>query len=498
MTPPSLFRQTGLILRNDLRLLWRNYVAGRWRALGGIALMVLFLVLAHGVAFLVFANVRQPPPLQIEAAGWYFFTFFMLGAAMNTAIGLLYERADFDLLLSSPVSARAVLFARVATLGLSALFSVAFFLLPLLNGLTFFQDWRYAAGWLVWIFLAALCASLGVTLTLSLVRWLGIKRARIAVQVFAAVASALVFLVMQAPNLLPRKQGAAVFATLARLTDTPHFTWLARCARGEPLPLLVLGLVSVGAVALTLRRLSGAFISGSQDAGAVTSTRRASGRRYRWVDHFAHAVFRKDFRLIARDPLLLAQILPTAFYLIPGIFSFGRKSGIVLIAPIAVVIAAQFSLTLSAVAAAGEECWDLIRMSPAPELRLRVAKMLAGMALPLLLSFTICTVLAFAGHPWVALITAVAAVATAAPCAWLQVTNIQPTARRDVLRRRGGRSLVRGIISGLFIMVGAVSVGLIGHGQRLAGTLGLTLLVLAALACFTFVKPKALPSESAR
>ena len=492
MTARTLARQTSVILRNDLRLLWRDYRTLRWRAFGTAGLLALILIVVHVFAFFIVHSLRQPPALGLEATAWVFFGFFMLGSTMNTSIGLLYEKADFDLLLGSPIDPRAVLLARLLSLGVSAFLSVGLFLLPLLNATSFVLAPRYFAGWLVWIFLAALSASAGVSVTLSLVRWLGVRRARVAVQVFAAVLGASVFLITQIPRMLPVRQSRAVFAQLTAISQHRAFTFLARGARAEPLPLAGLGLLAVGAVAVSTRRLSSVFISGSQDASSVVSPtrRRRAISPYRWAEGVTYATFRKDFRLIARDPLLLAQILPSAFYLIPGVIGFGRGGGIALIAPIAVVVAAQFSLLLTAVAAAGEQCWDLIRMSPSAEIRLRVAKMLAGMALPVGLATAICLVLAFAGRPWLALITLATALTTASACAWLQVTVIRPTARRDVLKKRGSGSIGRGIVSGALILSGALGVGMVSRGFALAGSVALIVLALGALACFTLAQPK--------
>ena len=111
-----LLKQTRLILRNDLRLLWREIRSGKLKIATSAILLGLVLLVFHAISILVFANLRQPPPLAIEAGLWAFFGFLMLGAAMNQAIGLFFERADFDLLLSSPVSTRSILLARIAVM----------------------------------------------------------------------------------------------------------------------------------------------------------------------------------------------------------------------------------------------------------------------------------------------------------------------------------------------------------------------------------------------
>lgn len=492
MTARPLWRQTGVIVKNDLRLLWREYLSRRKRMFATWALLGLVLVGGHVLAFFLFGMLRQPPPLAIEGAIWLFFGFFILGSTMNTAIGLLYERADFDLLLSSPLNPRAVLLARLLSLGTSGFLSVALFLLPLLNAASVRLSPKYVAGFFVWILLAALAAAFGISLTLSLVKLLGVRRARVTVQITAAVLGASVFLTSQVPRFLPESKGEAVLSSLISLAQHPALTAIARAARGEPGPIAGLSVLTVAAVILATRSLSRIFVSGSQDATVALGGERRSrpSRRYRWAEGLRLATFRKDLRLIARDPLLLAQILPSALYLIPGLFSFGRGGGIELIAPVAAVIAPQFSMLLTAVAASGEEGWDLIRMSPSSEIQLRIAKMMAGMALPLLLALMICLLLVFVGRPGLAAITLLTSIIAASACSWLQVTVIRPTARRDVIKRRGGASLARGIVSGAHILAAALGVGMLSRGYLLPGAFALLILLLGALACFTFARPK--------
>ncbi|MBL9206511.1 MAG: hypothetical protein JNN01_15575, partial [Opitutaceae bacterium] len=392
--------QTSLILRNDLRLAWRGLLAGKVRGLLGLGLVALLVILAHGVTLLILLQLKQPPPLVAEAFVWGFFGLIMLSVGMNQSIGLLFERADFDLLLSSPVQPRAVLAARMLSLGASAALTVAPFLLPLLNGALLGLSLHYAFGYLVWTSLAALSASLGVWIALGLVRWLGVRRARVVAQVMAALFGACLYLGMQLPRFLPKAFQHDVASQLLRVTQSPWFTAPARAARGEGVPLGLLLLLAGGSAAVTTRQMARTFISGTQDASVVATPARRKGPAsiHRWTEGLGRATFRKEIRLILRDPLLIAQVLPSALYILPAVLTFGREGGIRLLAPVMVVMASQFSMLLTAVAASGEEGWDLIRMSPAHDLTLRLAKMAAGLAVPIALTTAVGLVLGFSGH----------------------------------------------------------------------------------------------------
>jgi ABC-2 type transport system permease protein len=484
-----LLAQTWLILRNDLRLTWRDLNAGRWKDYVSWSLFVVLFLVANAISIAIFFAFGKAPPLIGETVAWLFFGSIMFTAAMNQAIRVLFERADFDLLLSSPVSPRAILLARLATMTVAAASSALLLLVPLINGLLLAISPRYTAGYAVWLLLSCALASAGVWLTLLLVKWLGPRRARTWAQVISAVLGAGLYLCTQSHNLLPKETTGPLFAWARTVFNHPATTLVARAGRAEWLALFTLAAITALFAALTTRLLSRMFIGGVQEAAGIAPVRRRGAAR---PDHFVEGVvratFRKDVRLIVRDPLLLAQVLPTALYMLPAVFAFGRFGGVALLGSAALVIGAQFSFALTAVAAAGEECWDLIRMSPTAERRLRHAKMAAGMALPLVLCTILCLILALLGHPWLAVLSLGFSVACSAACAWLQVAQIKPTPRRDVLRRGSGEGNVgRGIMAAVIMMIGAAGLGCAATNHPIAAAVLLCLTALVVAACFALV-----------
>lgn len=493
-----LLKQTRLILRNDLRLLWREIRSGKLKIATSAFLLGLVLLGLHAISILVFANLRQPPPLPIEAGLWAFFGFLMLGAAMNQAIGLFFERADFDLLLSSPVTTRAILLARIAVMSTGAFLGAGLLLLPLLNGVIIGFSPTYLSGYAVWIALSVASACAGIWLTLALVRLLGTRRARIWIQILAAVLGASVYLSFQLQTYLPRADKAAFWSALRSIADALGFSHLARAGRGEPLELLALAAIAALAALITARLLARTFLTGLQESAVKPSrTSRASSRTYRFSGTLAFATFRKDLRLILRDPLLLSQTLPSFMYILPAFFAFRQFGGLVLLAPVAVVIAIQFSMLLADAAAAGEECLDLIRMSPSQETKLRLAKMAAGMALPLAVSFALCVAIAALGRPWLALIAFVTGAFTASGCAWLSVARISPTPRKDLLTRNRRRlSIGRNIVIGILLIGASSGISLVAHGTLwFIGVLLIGGTALGVIACFTFVHIEEIEDE---
>jgi ABC-2 type transport system permease protein len=493
----SLAAQTRVILRNDLRLLWRDLAASRWKNYLSLSLVVVLFLIANAVSIGVFFAIHEPVPLGFESLAWLFFGFMMLGAAMNQAIRVLFERADFDLLLSAPVSPRAILLARLAVMTTGAGLSVALFLLPVVDGAMLALSWGYAFGWLVWALLSCAVASAGVWFTLMLVQWLGPRRARIWAQVAAAVVGAGVYLAFQGHNMLPDPVRDWFGTTGLRLLSHPAIAWVARAGRGEFLPLLLLVAVSGGFATATTRLLSRMFIGGIQEAGGIAPSRKKeTTARHVFAAGVERATFWKDLRIIMRDPLLLAQILPTALYILPGIFSFYRFGGIALLAPLTLFLTGQFSVGFVHAAVAGEECWDLIQMSPTRELRLRVAKMAAGMALPAGLCVVLCAILIAIGRPGLALVTLIFSLACAAGCSWLSVTQIRPTPRRDLFKRgQGGRSIGRNLVTSFILILGAGGLGFAASTHWIVSTIFLGATTLALIGCFTLTEMEEIPGS---
>lgn len=494
----ALLAQTRLILRNDLRLLWRELRSGKFKIATSAVLIGFVLLVLHGVSILGFLQLKQTPPLGIETGLWAFFGFLMLGAAMNQAISLFFERADFDLLLSSPVTTRAILLARVAVMSVSAFIGAGLLLMPLLDGIIIGFSVAYISGYAVWILLSVIAACAGVWLTLAIVRVLGARRARIWVQVLGAVLGASVYLIFQTQRFFEPAVRIALIEGLQTLSHWLGFAHLARAGRGEWLQLLVLAGVSSLVALLTARQLAKTFLTGLQESGVKASRApRIGGKSYRFSKSLFRATFHKDLRLIVRDPLLLSQILPSFMYILPAFLGFGKFGGIAVLAPVAVVLAVQFSSLLADVAVTGEECLDLIRMSPSAETRLRVAKMAAGMALPLTASFAVCVVIAALGRPFLALIAFVTGAFTAAGCAWLAVTRVSPSPRKDLLSRQRRRmSLGRNILVGVLLIGAAGGVSLVAHGSLwFIGLLMIGATALGVIACFTFVRIEEIEDE---
>jgi ABC-2 type transport system permease protein len=497
----TLARQVGIILRNDLRLFWRGLSGGKLRWLGSNGVVIALFLVFHVVSIPFFYFLHRSPPPAYEALAWGFFAFAMLGAAANQVVAVVFERADFDFLLSSPVSPRAILWARLGAIAASAFLSVGLFLMPVIDGAVIGLSPRYLAAFVVWALLALLAGSVGFWVTLVLVRWLGVRRARTVAQVVAALLGASIFVVMQLQNAVPMGERAAFWAKAGKISSALGFALIARAGRGEISALAILAAVTAAFSILTGRQLARLLVTGVQGAEESQGPRSKPAGAHRWTVGLFRAAFRKDLRLIVRDPLLLAQILPSLLYLAPALLPFWRQLQWRTLAPLGLALSSQLALSLAVVSAWGEECWDLIRMSPVPEPRIRGAKVAAAMAPAMALVALCCAGLVAAGYPGQALLTALMSAACGAGCARLAVAEIRPTPRRDLLRRGGRSGRTWRMYAGMFLtMLGSLGLGLAGaenFSARLIGVLVLGIMLLGVLACFVLVEFNAANFERA-
>lgn len=483
--------QTGLLLKNDFRLLFRGLLASKRSMLLSSVLLSVLLVILHAASIAIFWQLSSEPSLEVQATAWAFFIFMMLGAAMANAIRLLFDHNDLDLLFASPIAPRAVLLSRILTIVLGALLSTSIFLLPLINGAALGLNSRYLAAYPAWIFLALISSAIGTSAALGLVRWLGPRRARTWVQIVGAVVGATVYLAFQSSHFIPDGQANWIWGYFKVLVFSPPGQLIARAGRGTGFDMIVLGAVAVVSTATSARLLARTFLAGVQDSVEQRKPKKAPARPYRLQSGVFRATFLKELRLIRRDPLLLSQVLPTIMYIAPGLLGFRSMDGLNILAPISVVIAVQFSLILTGVAVDGEEGLDLIRSSPLSELQLRKAKIVASMALPVALALLLCSAVAMTGRIALAGIAFTAALGTAAGCSWVRSSEIQPSPRRDLLKTRRGRWSARNLASGMLMLLSVATVTVFASDvMPLLGVLLLGVNALGVLACFVFFSPQ--------
>ena len=454
------------LMRHELRLFWRGMArrrgGGRARRIWlTIALPLILLVTAGLPLGFVLRQVHEVPitpaaGLIATAVLAALFTL-MLSQTLGAAITALYERADLDLLFSSPLAPRRVLAVRFLAVSVNVFALFAMLITPVLLPIAVMGHPAWLAA-LVVLFCVALAASgAGLLLAATLFRLIGPRRTRTVGQVLAAIIGAAFFLTAQARNILGGAKTASLWAMVMQTALDPRFrgvpglSWPLRAVLGQPLPLLAaVGLG--GGVFLIANQLLGARFAAdaaaAAGAGAGHSGRRArTGGRMRFSASAFSATFLKELRLISRDPALIAQVLLRVLYFIPLGFLILRQAGqgqsILLPGSAAALslIAGQIAGSLAWITISAEDAPDLLSCAPTPTRTLRQAKIAAAAAPVAVMLVPVIVPLAVLA-PLVALAAAAGSAASVAMAAMMNIWWQRPGKRSDFRRRRQSSWLV--------------------------------------------------------
>jgi ABC-2 type transport system permease protein len=446
-------------MRHELRLTWRGFTrgrpggGGRFRRLWLLLILPALLFFTAGLPLGLALRHAQVPivpvAVVIAAAGSVGLFTIMLSQTLAAAVAALYERADLDLLFSSPLEPRGVLTVRFLAVAVNvfALFGIITTPLILPSVVMGHPGW---IGLEVVLFSISLGATgAGLLIAAALFRAIGPRRTRTVGQVLAAITGAAFFITAQGYNILGRSRSASVWQTLAGFASDPRFhappglDWPLRAALGEPLPLLAMVAVGVGLFAIANQVLGARFAAdAAAAAGAGTGARRA---RAGPLSPFSAGVFqatvRKELRLLARDPALISQVLLRVLYLIPLgavlLRNAGRGQTLLLPGSVAALglMAGQVAASLAWITISAEDSPDLLAVSPAAVSVLRRGKIAAAVGPVALLVAPVLVALA-AMSPWVALVGAAGAAAQMAMGAYMNVWWQRPGKRAEFRRRR--------------------------------------------------------------
>lgn len=394
------------LLRHDLRLGWRDFRAGFGR-LGARSLAVLVLLLLAVMHAAVWSIAAEVGSLADAPATWHqaetvalpaaaFVLLLMVAQTLNGATKLLYARGDLDLLLSSPASPRRVLGARALAVATGALASAAVFVLPIADDAVLLGHPRLLALYPALAGGALLAAAAGLAITLSLFRLLGPRRTRLAAQVLATFIGAGFVLGLQFRRLLPGLVPADVLADGRPLRAILGFP--VRAALGAPGSLAAWLALSIAVFAAAATGLGPGFARNAAAAAGAGGTVPPARRRARsaariFVRGPLPGLRLKEWRLIARDPWVVSQVLLQILYMTPlvALMWTGNGDPALGIAPMIVVVTFQVSSSLTWLGLSGEDAPDLLASAPVTARALRRGKLqavgagaLGLVALPLL------------------------------------------------------------------------------------------------------------------
>jgi ABC-2 type transport system permease protein len=459
MSLPFKPASTPWLLAHELRLSWRGFKAGRaGRGPGAvIAFGVLGAMILVGGIFLGLGvrDIDVPVvPLAVAIADLALAVILtlMLSATLAASADALYERNDLDLLFSSPLAPRKVLFVRALGLAVNA---GLWFMIPavlLLTPSIVLGHWAWAGVFVVLAAAALGASGVGLLLAMALFALIGPRRTRTVAQVLAALIGAAFFLASQFRTLLGETTSESLFTRIAldfrdgRLVLPLFADWPLRAVLGQPVPLLVLTLLGAAIFLFAALVLGRRFADAAAATQGAETRKAASGPTRAFAAGAFRATVRKELRLISRDAALLSQVLLRVMYLLPMAFLMARTAthlpAWALAGPAAAVsfLAGQVAGSLIWITVSAEDTPDLLAISPTPVGVLRRAKLAAALIpVAALLAIPIAVLAWFA--PLAALWTSLGAGLTAWSAGLIGVWHQKPGKRADFRRRRAGSFL---------------------------------------------------------
>ncbi|MES2153267.1 MAG: hypothetical protein V4508_26095 [Pseudomonadota bacterium] len=500
------------LLRHEVRMFLYNagYGSKKGRAVRGLSkrTMSVWIVaglLMHGVAYALMRKLGgtafNPPPslvMGVTAVCMAVMTM-MLSTGLRSSVEVLFERGDLDLLLSSPLSSRSIFTVRLAgiVVGVSGVY--LFFLTPFAHMGLVFGQFRWLAIYPGIVSMALVCASLSMLMTLGLVRLVGVRRTRVVAQVLGALAGAFFFLVSQAFSGAMRSLKELALDWIGpllapgRLLGPDSLAWLpGQALMGAPWPALALALFGVAAFCLTVQLTHGFFVHGVQQVvSAVRAAAPTGVPRYHFGRSLTHAVVLKEWRLIARDPQLISQVLLQLLYMLPLCFVLFSKGSTSLssVGTALTFLCGSLTASLAWVIIAAEDAPDLLLAAPCSQATIARAK-LAAVALPAIV--IVAPPLAWVGMraPLAALLVGLTATAAVISAACIVLWCGQPS-ERGKFRTRAKGNFVGSIMETLngFAWAGAtfLLLGAQGGSAHASGMLiGAACAVLAAMLVLLF------------
>ncbi len=496
--------------RHELRLLWRDWLAmmtagkrGREQILAVVA--VVFATLVHALAYFLVAPLAQAgigpdkTTLVTLTGGAFLSGSLMLSQAMESVTRAFYGRADLDLILSSPASARRVFAVRMAAIALSTTLLMTVLAGPFINALALFDGARWLAAYGVLLAMGALSTAFAIVVTVALFRGLGPRRTRLISQIVSAVVGAGLVIAAQAAAILSTGQVSrlAFFRSenvVALAPEASHLLWWpARAAMGHGSALaaaLGIGLGLLGLVIVVFSSNFGAHVV----AASGEAYQGKSGPRRLKVFRTAsikRTLRRKEWTLLRRDPWLMSQTLMQILYLLPPALLLWRNfgddlGGLLVLVPVLVMASGQLAGGLAWLAVSGEDAPDLVASAPTSARAVLAAKVEAVLGAVAMVVAPLLLALALAA-PTIAAVALLGVAVSASSGTMIQIW-FRAQAKRSTFHRRQVSSRVATVAEALSSILWAGTAALAAAGSWFAS--GPAIVALLTLGAAWAIRPR--------
>ena len=186
----------------------------------GIA-MIMHWLAYHLIGTSAPSGIDPDRPTLILVTGCALLSWSLtLSQAMEMVTRAFYARADLDLVLSSPVSARKVFSVRIAAIAVSTTAIAVPLAAPFINALAYSGGVRWLGAYGVVIAMGMVASALAMALTMALFKTLGPRRTRLVAQIIAAIVGAIFVIGVQALAILSSNT-LSRFAACSRTLSAP-------------------------------------------------------------------------------------------------------------------------------------------------------------------------------------------------------------------------------------------------------------------------------------
>ena len=455
---------TAWLMRHEFRLYWR----GMSKAVGSKIPVLLLLILLHLIAIPMALAIKHTPSLSSRGAalgltiGGAIVLFLMVSRSLITAVQALYARGDMDLLLSSPVSPRAIIAVRASFIAASVTMEFGVLIWPFANVFVLFGLLGWLRTYVLLPALGMLATSISLVLALTLFHVFGARRTRVIAQITSALFAAGFMILLQLPNILRsrgRNAAAATGAFTAGLPGDSAFLTPALAVLGGSVATLAVVVACAAIFGLTLRLLGGAFIRASTAAASISVGRRTRNPSdaLRFHGNTRLILILKELRLIARDPWLLTQLLQQSIFLLPlgAVLWRQRGAGLPLAWGAVILLASFLASALAWITVSAEDVPELVAAAPIPAEQIRRVKLQAAL-LPILPVILLPVLVLWPSHLWFGFAVSLCALGSAVSCALLNVHSGSPGKRSDFrLRNKGnvGRGFIELLLAAGWMLV---------------------------------------------
>ncbi len=318
----------------------------------------------------------------------------------------------------------------------------------------------------------------GILATMALFAAIGPRATRTVAQVLAGLVGGMAFLASQMWNLTrggDEDDGPGpLYDTMQGILNSGLFdvgaplSWPAQALHGDPVVLIVIGLIAVAGFLAVTVGLAPRFAANATEAvGGKSKAPTSRGADKPFAEGLTGVMARKELRLLARDPQLISQVVLRLIYLLPLGFVLTRNAdslnGIALGGAAVVVMAGQLAGNFAWIVISAEDSPDLLGCAPIDRGAADRAKLIAALIPALSLAAIALAAFAFLA-PLAALVVFIGCLCSALSSGLIQIWQQKPATRKSFNQNKRGSILV-GLVEFLVQGAWAAATGLAVAGM---------------------------------